>query len=274
MTPYFKIIRPLNVLIASLSVIIGYALTHAEQIAVELIWGIFSVAMVMAAANIVNDIYDAKIDKINRPNRPIPAGQIKPLQAWKAYWLLNSLALISSAFISLLHLTIAAVTIFLLWLYSFRLKGAILTGNLMVSFVSALTFVYATLIENDLQSGIFPALFAFLFHFGREVIKDMQDMEGDLKQGARTFAGVYGKTKSIILINLTFIFLIVLLFVPYWLSIYTLLYLKITLIGVVPILVWSGIFIWYKQAADQLGRISSLLKWDMLVGLFAIYVGS
>jgi geranylgeranylglycerol-phosphate geranylgeranyltransferase len=159
-----------------------------------------------------------------------------------------------------------------MYFYSYRLKRTVLWGNFTVSFATALAFIYGGLSVGHLQETFFPAAFAFLFHFGREVLKDIQDMEGDRDVGAVTFPLKYGVSLSIKLISVIFILLVLLTAIPYILSIYGLYYFLIICLGIYPVL----LFVLYKAKKDHepktLGYLSNLLKADMLIGLLAIYV--
>lgn len=265
--------RPFNVLIAALSTLIAASLSPVFNYQVQIAFAILSVVFIIAAANIVNDIYDIEIDKINKPNRPLATGRITLPQAWLLYYLLNLIGLSYSLLVGFKLAALALVAIILLFLYSFHFKRTILLGNLLVSFVSGLTFVFATLSISDWQAGIIPAIFAFFFHAGREIIKDIQDLEGDLSQKVITFPGRFGKKKSFMLVNLIFIILIAFLISPGVLMHYNVYYIYIVISGVVSLLVFVSIIIWFKNDFVWLGRISLLLKLDMFVGLAAIYAG-
>lgn len=265
--------RPLNVIIASISTLIGCTLSVMFDYQLQVIYAILSVAFITASANIINDIFDVEIDKINKPDRPLASGKIKISNAWSLYYVLNLIGLLFSLCVNLKVTGIALIAISLLYLYSYYFKRTILLGNILVSFVSGLTFVYATLSIGDWQAGIVPGIFALLFHAGREIIKDMQDIEGDLAQQVVTFAGRYGKKRSALLINIVFLVLSIFLVSPDVLIHYNVYYIYIVVSGVISVLMFVSILIWFKNDSRWLGRLSLLLKIDMFIGLFAIYAG-
>lgn len=271
---YFYVMsRPVNVFIAVMTILIAAMVTGNFQFNSKLLYAMLTAAFITCGANIINDLFDVEIDRINKPKRILPAGLIGKNQAWwyfnLAYIIALSLALLSSWSMFFIAVLIAL----LLYLYSAYLKRTVLWGNLAVSFSTAMAFIYGALAVEDWLAGIIPALFAFFFHFGREIIKDMQDLEGDLANKAITFPGKYGKKKSIFLINLIFILLIFLTIIPYILHIYNIQYLWVVLIGVDTVLLGTAVILWFKHEATMLGRLSHLLKLDMIIGLLAIYLG-
>jgi len=230
--------------------------------------------LMTAGANIINDIYDIEIDRINKPNRPLPSGKVTVKEAWIYFTLSYSGAIVLSYFCGRAMFAIAFVIGLLLIVYSMRLTRTVLWGNLTVSLATAVAFIYGALAVEDWQSGIIPAVFAFLFHLGREIIKDMQDLEGDVQHQSITFPARFGVRTSVLLVNFVFVLLIVLTFLPYIQNIYNDVYLWVVTLGVDLVLISVSLFLWFKNDRITLGRISHLLKLDMLVGLAAIYLGS
>ncbi len=266
--------RPLNAGITFVSVWIAAFISPKFYLNSKLILGGFVAAFIAAGANIVNDIFDREIDRINKPQRALPSGTVSVREAWTYFTLLYGVALLLSVFCNRLMLVIAVVIALLLVYYSAKLKRTVLWGNLTVSVASAMTFIYGAVAVDDWRAGIIPAVFAFFFHFGRELVKDLQDLKGDLQHHAITFAGRFGAKASILLVNFLFAVLIVLTFVPYYLHIFNATYLWIAALGVDTVLLFTGIALWFKNDPATLGKFSHLLKLDMLVGLLAIYLGS
>jgi geranylgeranylglycerol-phosphate geranylgeranyltransferase len=270
----YEISRPLNVSITFFSILIAASLSPAFKFSVAVWLAAVSAALITAGANIINDIFDIEIDRINKPRRPLPSGRLS-IKTARIFFIASYLmALALSWYCGWIMFAIALIFSVLLYFYSSQFKRTILTGNLLVSLASAFAFIYGALAVNDWKSGVFPAIFAFLFHFGREVIKDLQDVEGDLAQHAVTFAGKYGPRASIFLINLVFMLLILLTFVPYIFGAYGIGYMTTVGIGVDLALVTVLIILWRRRDPRMLGYISHVLKLDMFVGLLAIYMGT
>lgn len=271
---FILLTRPLNVLIAFLSLWIAAIISPQFTMSGNVFRASLTVAFIAAGGNIINDIFDLEIDKINKPRRTLVLGLVSLPQARMLFYFSYGVGLFFSLLSGLLFFIIAALIALLLYFYSAILKGTALAGNLVVSFASSMVFIYGALAVNNFSSGIIPAAFVFLFHLGREIIKDMQDLEGDLSQNAVTFPGKFGRQFSVVLINIIFIILTLLTLLPYILSIYNRIYLFIVVAGVDSVLLFSSVVLWFRREPEVLGRLSHLLKLDMFVGLAAILMGS
>jgi len=269
----FRLTRPANVLIAVLSVLLAAGLSGSLDPIHDVTLAVISAALVMMGSNIINDIYDINIDRINKPGRPIAAGSVTVQEAYYLFFAVNIIALICAFIISMMMMLIALLVILLLVLYSSRFKRTVIWGNLVVSTCTAAAFIYGGLAVGRIDVVLFPAVFAFLFHFGREIIKDIEDIEGDRREGAKTLAIRYGPQIAARLILFVFVVLVVVTILPYILNIYNGLYMTIVILGIYPILT----IVWYQAHTNpvpsKMGMMSQLLKVDMLVGLAAIYLG-
>ena len=270
---FYKLSRPLNVLITIISILVAAIITGKFAFTLLLIYAGISAAFIAAGANIVNDIFDLEIDRINKPDRILPAGKVSIHIAWVYFGIAYIIGLVFAVLSDITMLIIAIVIAMILYLYSAYLKRTIIWGNLAVSVAAATAFLYGAQAVSHWLDGIIPAVFALFFHFGREVVKDMQDMEGDLANSAVTFAGRFGKQKSILLVNIVFIILIVVTLIPYFIGVYNQYYLWIVLVGVDLVLAGICFVLWWHNDRSSLGKISHLLKLDMLIGLLSIYVG-
>ena len=221
---FLRLIRFTNILfIIAIQVLIKYFLinSYLENFSLSnLNFSIYLLALVsiVAGGYIINDIYDIEIDKINKPNRRIVEKEISKGSAIKMYYSLNFLG-ISSGFYSALQvnkLWLVFIFIFFclsLWKYSKDYKRKFLTGNLQVAFLTALSIINIALfdivplvVKNEngsiiiLYIIIIYAGFSFVTTLIREIIKDLEDHEGDEKMGANTLAIHYGirRTKNIV----------------------------------------------------------------------------
>ncbi len=271
---YWLIVRPLNVFMAMLTVWVAAFVSPQFHWNYRLLLGVVAAGLMTAGANIVNDLFDIEIDRINKPKRPLPSGLVSKKQAQVYFAVSYLLSLLLAA---LGGWDMFGVTFFigiLLVVYSSHLKRTVLWGNVTVSLAAAVAFVYGAMTVGDWQAGLVPAIFAFFFHLGREIVKDMQDLEGDVQHQSITFPARFGIKPAIALVDGLFIFLIILTILPYILKLYSAVYLWIVLLGVHTVLIFVSVFLWFKNDRNTLGKISHLLKLDMLVGLAAIYLGS
>ena len=269
---FFLLPRPLNGLITALSVGIS-ALTADQALAwPAILLAALSAALINGSGNAFNDLMDIDIDRINRPLRPLPSGRLSPSAA-RMQSLLLALAGCALAFwLSPWHGVIALAVVALLVVYSISLKNSLLWGNVLVAFVGAIAFPYGALAVGDIGRSWIPALFAFLFHLGREIVKDIEDVAGDQIRGERTLPLCRGRTQAAVLATLVYLLLVGFTWMPFFAGIYGALYA----LALLPVHALIGYVLWqlYRQRAvladDRLGR---LLKVGMFLGLVAIVVG-
>ncbi len=265
--------RPVNVLITFITIFIAAGLSGTFEPLQNVILAALSASFITVGANVINDYFDIEIDKVNKPYRLLPSGKISKKQALIFFGIFYLIAWILAIFINIEMFLISFISGIVLIFYSYKYKRVVLWGNFIVSFVSALAFVYAGLAVNRVNEILFPAGFAFLFHFGREIIKDIQDIKGDKPQGVVTYPIKYGVRSALILTNIIFIILIVFTLFPYFTGYYGIYFLLIVVLGVHSVLIFVVISSWSNPIPENLGRLSNLLKVDMLVGLLAIYMG-
>ncbi len=270
-----KISRPVNAVITFATIILaGIICSNHILISKDLLLAAVSGMFVLSGGNIINDYFDIETDKINRPERVLPEGGLTKNQALTIYFLFSIFSLISAVQINLTATIIVILTIVLLFLYSFTLKKIPLVGNLLISALTGLAFIFGGVAVNNWKAGLFPALFALLINFIREIIKDTEDVEGDKLTNVVTFPLKYGFNKTVKLIGFLILLLIIATSLPFFFHIYNIEYFIIVTITVNLILVYSFSLIFKKGEKANLRKISNLLKVGMLFGLFAIFAGS
>jgi geranylgeranylglycerol-phosphate geranylgeranyltransferase len=270
---YIRLTRPLNNLITALAVLVGAAIAGAIESWTMVLFACLSAFFISAGGNVINDFFDVNIDKINKPSRPLPQGKISSSAALVEAILLFLAGLGLSLEVKALSLLIAFAACGFLILYSYKLKKTFLWGNLTVSVVAALAFVYGGITTEDFKLSLIPAVFALLFHLGREILKDIEDMNGDASAGASTLPIKLGVKYSLDVCTLIFLLLIGLTIVPYLLHVFSLLYLLAVIFGVdlgLIYVIWS---IRRNPAPSNIHRLSNWLKIEMFAGLAAILLG-
>lgn len=274
LTAIIKFIRPINFLITFVSVIVAAVICHPLEFSlVKILSAALAAGLTAAAGNIINDIYDIEIDRINRPSRPLPSSLIKIKSAATFYFILVLISLVISLLVSLLAFTIVLISHLILLLYSKYLKKVPLIGNITVAFLTGLVFIFGGVSVKHPMVAIIPAAFAFLINFIREIVKDMEDVEGDTKAGVVTFPVKFGFWKSKYLILFMSLTLIIYTFYPFITQLYKIEYFIVVIVIVNPILVYCLKILFENQSAKNLKKISNLLKLDMVFGLLAIYLG-
>lgn len=275
LTAIIKITRPSNVFITFLTIfasVLIFSNGDEKLLKFSIIGGIVG-ALIDAGGNIINDFFDVEIDKINKPKRPIPSGLISRKLALYLYILTTSLGIILSNFLGLLPFLISLLSSVLIFLYSFRLKRLPLFGNFIVAFLTGLAFIFAGSIAKNIKEAIIPMVFALLINLAREIIKDIEDIEGDMKAGLNTFPIKAGIKKSIMLSSFILAILILLTPLPYMLGFYNKHFILI--VSAVDLgLIYVVISLFKDQTKINLNRLSNILKFEMILGLLAIYFGS
>ncbi|MEE9451035.1 MAG: geranylgeranylglycerol-phosphate geranylgeranyltransferase [Ignavibacteriaceae bacterium] len=271
---FIQITRPINFVITFLSVIVAAAIcVEGDYQVYKIILAAFSASFTLSAGNIINDIKDIETDKVSHPKRPLAAGKITVNQAKVEYILLTVIAILLSVFIKLPALIIVITATVLLFLYSYYFKKVPILGNIIVSLLTGLVFVYGGEAVNNPLAAIVPAVFAFLINLIREVVKDMQDVEGDLKQGIITFPGKFGFSSSKLLVAELTIVLILFTLYPFITRLYKIEFTILIMAVVNPLLVYNLKILFKDHSSSDLNKISNILKVNMLIGLIAILLG-
>ncbi len=263
-------VRPENLILAFLSVLVGAYLEKGEIFYLPVWIAGFSAVLLSAGGYVINDFWDKEIDKINQPQRPLPAGLVSPKTAWNLSFLLFVIGITLAYLVNYYVFIVGVATAIFLFFYSFKLKKTFVLGNILVSFWVSLAFIYGGLVFPQLSLSLIPANLAFFFHWGREIVKDLQDKDGDQRFWAKTVPIFWGTKKTLVLVTAIFSFLIMLTTVPYLFDIFNLRYLILAILGVDLVLIYVIISLWKDWSKENLARLSGILKLDMLMGLLAI----
>ena len=272
---YIKIIRPLNVFLGGLTILISSLIIKYDGPSIYVILPVFVVMLFTIGANTLNDYFDYEIDNINRPDRAISSGLVLRKHAL----ILSISSLIIGVLIALRlnkdsQLLSIGVSLPLIIAYNVKLKNYPLIGNIIVSLILAMSFIYAGLVFEKTEPLIIPALLAFGLTLIREVVKDLADIKGDKSAGLMTFPIVYGKKKTIILCTILSLFLGIGSFIPFLTGYYNTFYgISLILMVEIPLAV-VVISLLNKPVILTAKRGSKLLKFCTLGGLLSIYIGT
>jgi geranylgeranylglycerol-phosphate geranylgeranyltransferase len=274
LSPYIILIRPLNFLITFITVIIAAVICNkGSYSSFKVLLAALTASLTMSAGNVINDFFDINGDKINHPARPLPSGAVSPNAALIYYYILVSASVVISVFISDLNLIINLTAVILLYLYSVRLKQIVLLGNIVVASLTALAFIYGGIAVNNFYYSIIPALFAFIINLIREIVKDMEDSEGDLSEGISSFAATFGLKSAKNFIIALSILLIIFTALPYTNGNYSIYYISVILLLFIPVLIYFLFSLNKDDSQKNLNKLSFILKLDMVFGLIALYLG-
>lgn len=271
---FIKLSRPLNSCITFLVIIVAAIISAPDSFwDTKILLAAFSGTFTAMAGNVINDIYDIGVDRINRPERPLPSGQITQRNAFLFYVILVMTAFILSSMINIAAFVLVLFAANLLFLYSYKLKSIPLVGNIAVALLTGLAFIYGGIAVSNPVAAFIPALFAFIINLIREIVKDIEDVEGDIRFGIKTLPSKYGLRKTKIIVFVTALLLIAATFHPFLYGYYRIEYFITVMVLVNPLIVLSMKKLFTEHDKKSLGKISGLLKLSIVFGLIAIYLG-
>jgi geranylgeranylglycerol-phosphate geranylgeranyltransferase len=268
------LVRPLNVLITAIAVFIGALLTGTIEPFNKVLLAVFSAATICAGGNILNDYFDVDIDRINKPSRPIPSGNVNKKVAFTISIVTIILGLILSMFINTVAIFIAFLAVIFMVSYNTRLKrrGGII-GNTVITITATLPLFYGSVSVGRIKNIFFPALFAFLLHLGREIIKDIEDITGDYHAKSNSLPVRCGLQNAYYIAFIPLFLLIIISPVPFIMGIFNLYYLIIIIPFVILPLIFSFFFFRKKLNPNYIGKLSTILKLAMVFGLLSLIIG-
>ena len=220
LSAFFRIIRPLNLLIMAFAQLMtAYFLVETTRDGLPVLLDpalyllIFATLLVAASGYMINDYYDVKIDYINKPEEVVVGRNIKRRAVMFLHSIFNIVGIGIGLLIGLKIGLIIFVAAFLLWLYSNSLKRLPFVGNVVVALLTGLAiYIVGFYFQSSQLLVLTYAIFAFFINLIREIIKDIEDRNGDRKHGSKTLPivlGFRGTKKVIFLISLLFIISIV-----------------------------------------------------------------
>lgn len=283
MNAYLEIIRPGNAVMAAISVVLVMFVAH--YYALPAIVCALIVFVCTGGGNTINDVFDYKIDEINKPNRPIPSGRISLRNAkYYAYVLFAigvALSIVDDFMVGAIWPSVIVIpAVIIMYFYARNLKAMPLVGNLTVAILTGFCFVIAgTVIScassslNILIISIYLGLFAVFMTLAREIVKDMEDIEGDKLEGARTFPILYGKKISSIISIVLIVVTTVMCPILYFYKIFNILYMIIMIVPII-IFLYSAYSLKLNPPEETCAKVSKNLKIAMLISFVAFVVGS
>lgn len=238
--------------------------------------GSLSAFFIAIGAYALNDFFDWKIDKINKPTRPIPAGDI-PARTALVFGLLVVLAgVVISYFINTKSLFAALISGILVFQYAMAFKRVMILGHIVTAFLSAFGFLFGAWASAypRITLPLYAFVFGFLFHLGREFLKAAEDREADLQGGAKTFAVLTSAKLSVVVAAVVLAILSIIAWLPFFTEHFNWIYLLIVIFGIDLILALLLARALRNPAPAVLSKVNFYLKWDMVLGLLALWVGT
>jgi len=156
-----------------------------------------STVLIAAAGYIINDYYDIKIDYVNKPEKVVVGKLVKRRIVLVSHAALNILGITIGFYLNIYVGIINFLAGFMLWIYSNQLKRMPFIGNMVIASLTGLSILVVAIYYQKNYSLILNyAVFAFSINLVREVIKDMEDLRGDMRFGSKTLPIVWGLRKT------------------------------------------------------------------------------
>jgi len=313
---FIRLIRPINLLIIAFTMYstrmflyiyeqtfkIDLFQSRNEEIDFFLL--VFSTVLIAAAGNIINDYFDVKADRINKPEKLIITKHINKKWAILSHWILNGVAFMIAIYLSVRndsfwYVFIHLLSINALWFYSMYFKRRPFIGNFIVAILTALVPIlcgihfythneFPTVVVSNISTPfsfwifhlmshghfiLILALFAFASNLAREIIKDIEDVDGDKLLHAKTLPILYGITKTKWIASFLLLLSPILFSLLYFLKLPSDENLKGNLVLFIPVLaalildLISILLLILAKNRKQLKRVDLLIKIAMLFGL-------
>ena len=308
--PYFKLLRVSNLAFLAILLYViekWVAVPLLQQQFSELVpWWvlvllIISVVCVAAGGYVINDYFDVKIDRINRPDDIVVTRVISREGAMSWFYVLTAIGIVAGLAVawwakSWNLLFIYVVIPGLLWFYSSSYKRMLLVGNLIVAFVSALVPLLVAIVNADYLRALYHealaytpivgqlyvwlggfSLFCFLLTLAREIVKDMEDIEGDREMECRTMPIVCSEKVSkavvstIVLIIMALICYLAWFVMPFPIE-WSTLTCRFIIFGLMVPMLCVLVLLWAAHSKRELHTAQQVIKLVMFLGTMFSYV--
>jgi len=257
------------------AVLVGIIITNPSLVFSEFSFVGFLIGFFISSYSmVINDIYDIDIDKINRPDRPLPSSQVTLNEA-KLFSVFLLFIGISLSIISIIRydssILIFFITIFfsfISWLYSYNLKKRGLIGNFIVAISMTIPFIFGGIIINGFTNVLLLSFstIAFLSGLGREIVKTICDVKGDKSKHVNTISVTLGVSNAAKLGGFLILCAVLVSIIPFVLGSVDPIYF-IFLILPNSLMLYSSLKIIFDHSESSAYRIKNLLLMGMLLGL-------
>jgi 4-hydroxybenzoate polyprenyltransferase len=230
---------------------------------------VFASSLVIAGGYIINSFYDSEKDLINKPRKSMLDRLVSQQTKLTTYFVLNFLAVLFASYVSFKAVLFFSGYIFGIWLYSHKLKKIAFIGNLVSAFLAITPFFAVFVYYRNFETVIFVhAMFLFLLILARELIKDMENMAGDMALNYKTIPILYGTKYAKAYITL----LILLTLVPAILLIrsFDVGYMYVYFIACIVLLIVFLILLWGSSTKKHYVWLHNILKFIIIAGVFSI----
>ncbi len=235
----------------------------------ELFLIVLASALVIAGGYIINSFYDSEKDLINKPQKSQLDRLVSQNTKLSGYFVLNFISVFLASYVSFRAVIFFSSYIFGIWLYSHKLKRLVLLGNIFSAMLAIAPFFAVFVYYKNFQTVIFVhAIFLFLLILAREIIKDMENMAGDMALNYRTIPILYGTRWAKLAVSV----LILVTLVPALLLInrFDVGKMYLYFIGsIILLMVFLGL-LWKSGTRAHYVWLHNILKFIIIVGVFSI----
>jgi 4-hydroxybenzoate polyprenyltransferase len=268
----FSVIRGYNIPIIALAQYLSAIFILAPEkraLSVLLDFNLFIIVIVsgltIASGYIINNFYDSEKDLINRPNKSQLDRLVSQKTKLKVYFTVNFIVFLLSFFVSFRAVLFFSAYIFLIWFYSHKLKKMAIVGNMTAAFLAVLPFFAIFLYYKN----TYPQIFAlFLLLIIREIIKDLENIKGDIANDYQTIPVMFGESTAKKIITL----LTVLTIIPIYFLVekFEVGYMDIYFYMSLIILIFFLQKLWKSNSKPDYLKLHNMLKFLVVSGVFCI----
>ncbi|CAM1363658.1 geranylgeranylglycerol-phosphate geranylgeranyltransferase [Tenacibaculum xiamenense] len=271
-----SVVRGYNILILIAAQYLAAIFIFSEQKSLKhilldfhLLYLVLATTCVIAGGYIINNFYDVKADRINRPIKAGLDSFVKQETKLSLYFILNFIGFCFGWLVSWRAALFFACYIFAIWFYSHKLKKYPIVGLTSVTVLTILPFFAILVHFKNFSKVIFVhACFLFLVIMVREIIKDLENIKGAIANNYNTFPVKYGEKKS----KQVIIFLLILTLLPVAIlfNYPAITYMKYYFYFAAFILFFVGFYINKAKEKNQYRLLHNILKLLLLIGVFSL----
>lgn len=226
-------------------------------------------SLTIASGYIINNFYDSKKDIINKPNKSKLDRLVSQKTKLQVYFVVNFIVFLLSFLVSFRAVFFFSTYVFLIWFYSHKLKKMLVIGNFTASFLAVLPFFAILLYYKNLYPQIFAhATFLYLLLLIREMIKDLENIKGDIANDYKTIPAVFGEDfskKSISVLSL-----LTIIPIYYLIEVFEVGYMDIYFYVSLIFLIFFLLKLWKSKSKIDYLLLHNILKLLIVSGVFCI----
>jgi geranylgeranylglycerol-phosphate geranylgeranyltransferase len=274
-----KLLRPINCVMGIMGVLIGALVgkgldVFQPEYTFELAVGMCIAFFFMGAGNMMNDYFDHNLDKRNHPERPIPSGKISAIDVIYTAGIIYFLLLLLGFLINITMFIILLLAIALMVGYEASLKRRGFIGNITIGILVGLLFMFGAAVVSEFGIVLFLSLLAALATITREIVKDIEDMEGDLDR--RTLPKRLGARSAGLIAWIFIIIAVIISLLPAFPDLIQFIDLEGLNVNYFYLIVPADALLLLSMAflSKSPSKASDTLKYGMIVALMAFALGS